>query len=225
MGLPLPYDQLVAQSLPPDASVGTTRFEAFSDGVFAIAITLLVLEITVPPGHQEHLLAVVLDQWPSYLAYVVSFATIGAMWILHVTVTEHLVRANPTLLRLNLLLLLFIGFIPFPTRLVAEHARQPDSERVAATLFGLTLLATNAMMITLWRYAVAAQLLHADADAERIQATGDKLAPGLGFYVAALGLGLFLPVIAVLVYLAIAMYFLLPWLSLSRLRRRRTRVP
>ena len=80
------------------------RMEAFSDGVFAIAITLLVLELSIPPGSEEHFLRAVLDQWPSYLAYVVSFATIGAIWLGHNSITHYLHSANTTFLRLNLAL-------------------------------------------------------------------------------------------------------------------------
>jgi TMEM175 potassium channel family protein len=77
--------------------------EAFSDGVFAIAITLLVLEIAVSAGSEADLLGAVLDQWPSYLAYLVSFSTIGAIWLEHTVITEFSVdlahghsRARPT---------------------------------------------------------------------------------------------------------------------------------
>ena len=72
------------------AGLRTVRMEAFSDGVFAIAITLLVLEIGVPEGAGDDLLDALLDQWPSYLAYLVSFATIGAIWIKHTVMTEYL---------------------------------------------------------------------------------------------------------------------------------------
>jgi uncharacterized membrane protein len=92
--------------------------EAFSDGVFAIAITLLVLEIGVPSGAGDDLLRALTDEWPSYLAYLVSFSTIGAVWFAHTVITEYLGRANSTLIRLNLLLLMVVSFLPFPTRLL-----------------------------------------------------------------------------------------------------------
>src|SRR5690242_21868659 len=90
-------------------TLSTGRLEAFSDGVLAIAITLLVLDITVrPPGG----LADVLREWPAYLAYIVSFLTIGAVWLAHTTLTEVLARTDQILLRLNLLLLLAVSFLP-----------------------------------------------------------------------------------------------------------------
>ena len=97
--------------------------EAFSDGVFAIAITLLVLEIGVPAGSEDDLLGALVEEWPSYLAYVVSFATIGAVWFSHNVITEYLDHADSILLRLNLLLLALVSFLPFPTRLLAEYTR------------------------------------------------------------------------------------------------------
>ena len=124
-------------------SFGKGRLEAFSDGVFAIAITLLVLEIAVhPPGSP---LEQVLHAWPSYLGYVISFLTIGAAWLGHTALTERLTRSDPIFLRINLLVLLVVTFLPFPTRLVADSLHEgTDAERVAVTVYGLTLLAVRA---------------------------------------------------------------------------------
>ena len=106
---------------PADASysLNTTRLEAFSDGVFAIAITLLVLDLSLPRHGPP--LERVLHAWPSFLAYVVSFLTIGAAWLGHTALTDRLMRADHIFLRLNLLLLLAVAFLPFPTRLVANE--------------------------------------------------------------------------------------------------------
>jgi uncharacterized membrane protein len=101
------------------------RVEAFSDGVFAIAITLLVLEIAVPAGSEHDLWAAVVNEWPSYLAYLVSFSTVGAVWVAHTVITECLVRATPVLIRLNLLLLMVVSFLPFPTD---THSRCPKAQ-------------------------------------------------------------------------------------------------
>lgn len=120
--------------------------EAFSDGVFAIAITLLVLEIAVPAGSGGDLLAVLGDEWPSYLAYFVSFASIGAVWLAHTVITEYLDHANSVLIRLNLLLLLVVSFLPFPTKLLAEYVKESEAERVAATVYGINLFLALAMV-------------------------------------------------------------------------------
>ncbi len=132
-------------------SLSTTRMEAFSDGVFSIAATLLVLDIAIhPPGTA---LEQVLDAWPFYLAYVVSFLTIGAGWLGHTQLTERLARTDPLLLRINLLLLLVVAFLPFPTRLVADALHHESSERVFVTMYGLTLLAIRILGFALDAYA------------------------------------------------------------------------
>jgi uncharacterized membrane protein len=141
----------------------TTRMEAFSDGVFAIAITLLVLEIAVPAGSEDDLLGAVADQWPSYLAYLVSFATIGAVWLEHTVITEYLDRTTAVLIRLNLLLLLVVSFLPFPTRLLGEYVGADEPARIAVTIYGLNLFLVSALVSVLWRYAVRERLLRSDA--------------------------------------------------------------
>jgi uncharacterized membrane protein len=191
--------------------------EAFSDGVFAIAITLLVLELAVPSGSEDDLLGAVLDQWPSYLAYLVSFATIGAVWLEHTVITEYLDRATPILIRLNLLLLMVVAFLPFPTRLLGEYVGEDEPARVAVTIYGLSLFLASALVSLLWRYAVREQLIRPDlADAD-VKMLTKRLTPGLAGYVAMIVLRLlFLPVLAVLGYLAIAVYIIVPFGALRR---------
>ena len=132
-------------------SLGTDRLAAFSDGVFSIAATLLVLDIAVhPPGTP---LQQVLHAWPAYLAYVVSFLTIGAAWLAHTTLTDRLTRSDPIFLQINLLVLLVVAFLPFPTRLTADALHSAGAERVAVTLYGLTLLAIRILGSALDGYA------------------------------------------------------------------------
>jgi uncharacterized membrane protein len=195
----------------------TARLEAFSDGVFAIAITLLVLGITVPAGVEDHLLRAITDQWRSYLAYVVSFSTIGAAWLAHTAITEYLERADAVLARLNLLLLLVVAFLPFPTRLLAEYIGEERPERVATTIYGITLLMASVLVSVLWRYAVRERLVRPDAADEEVQVLTKRLTPGLAGYIIVIILGLFLPFIALLGYLAIAVYLVVPF----RLKRHR----
>ena len=141
------------QEDPTGAAVplSKTRLEAFSDGVFSIATTLLVLDIALhPPGSP---LKQVLEAWPYYLAYLVSFLTIGGAWLAHTALTDRLTRADAILLRLNLLVLLGVGFLPFPTRLVAEAIHDVNGERVFVTMYGLTLLAIRIFGFALDEYA------------------------------------------------------------------------
>lgn len=205
------------EALGGSGSYRTTRTEAFSDGVFAIAITLLVLEIGVPAGAEDDLLGALADQWPSYLAYIVSFASIGAVWFAHTVVTEYLHHTTSVFVRLNLLLLLVVSFLPFPTRLLAEYIGEPEPARVAATVYGINLLLTSLLVSALWRYAVHADLVRRDLPDEDVRSLTRRLTPGLAGYVVMIVLGLFLPVIAVVGYFAIAVFILVP---LHHLRRR-----
>jgi uncharacterized membrane protein len=195
---------------PTQRTLGKGRLEAFSDGVFAIAVTLLVLELAVPAGSEDDLLEAVLDQWPSYLAYVASFATIGAIWLCHHAITDYMERANAGFIRLNLLMLMIVSFLPFPTRLVAEYIEQDEAERVAVTIYGLTLLAASLLVSILWRYAVHEELVRSDVEDEEVRLLTTKLTPGLAAYVVIILVGLFLPLVAVVGYLAVALYFIVP---------------
>ena len=215
------HDLAVAdEESPPRArAFRTGRMEAFSDGVFAIAITLLVLEIGVPSGAEHDLLSALRDEWPSYLAYLVSFATIGAVWFAHTVITEYLDHANSVLIRLNLLLLLVVSFLPFPTRLLAEYSKEPDAERVAATVYGINLLVAMILVSVLWRYAVRERLVRPDLADEDVKTLTKRLTPTLGVYVAMIVLGLFVPTLAVLGYLASAVFILIPFSALRHRRR------
>ena len=203
----------------------TGRLEAFSDGVFAIAITLLVLDIALPAGASKHLLRSVGDLWPSYVAYVASFGTIGAMWLGHNAITEYLERADGTFVRLNLLLLLFVAFLPFPTRLFAQYIGENSLERVAVTFYGATFLVTATLLLSLWRFAVHRQLVRPDAADEEVQLLTQRLTPGLGGYVILIVAGLFFPIVAVIGYLAIAIYYIVPSRRLTNAIRRKLHRP
>ena len=208
----------------------TGRLEAFSDGVFAIAVTLLVLDIAVSANAGHHLLRSIIDLWPAYLAYVVSFSTIGAAWLAHNAITEYLDRADAAFVRLNLLLLLFVSFLPFPTRLLADYIGEVSPERVAATFYGISLLLTTTMLLVLWRYAVRARLVRPDLADEEIELLTQRLTPGLSAYLVLIVSGLFFPVVAVIGYLGIALYYIIPFRRLSasilpRRPRKRVRPP
>src|SRR6266576_1128959 len=207
----------------------TGRLEAFSDGVFAIAVPLLILDIGVSGTASHDLGAAIRSLWPSYLAYVASFSTIGAAWLGHNAITEYLDRADAAFVRLNLLLLLFVSFLPFPTRLVAEFIRQDKAERVAVTFYGIVLVLATTMLLVLWRYAVRAKLVRPDLADEEVELLTERLTPGLGGYLVLIVSGLFVPVIAVIGYLGIALYYIIPFRRLSarflpmRSRRKRHR--
>jgi len=200
---------------PPRRGFQTGRLEAFSDGVFAIAITLLVLNIAVSSSASRHLLRSVIDLWPSYLAYAASFSTIGAAWLGHNAITEYLDRTDAAFVRLNLMLLLVISFLPFPTRLFADYLGQDSSERVAVTIYGTSLVLASTLLLVLWRYAVREHLVRPDAADEEIQLLTQRLTPGLAGYLVLIIAGFFVPVVAVIGYLAIAVYYIIPSRTLS----------
>jgi len=198
------------------AGYRTGRMEAFSDGVFAIAITLLILEVAVPAGSEEDLLNALVEEWPAYLAYLVAFATIGAVWLAHTVITEYLDHATSVLMRLNLLLLLFVSFLPFPTKLLGEFSGDEGADRVAATFFGISLLLCLTVISVLWRYAVKAHLVKPDLADEDVQTLTKRLTPTLGVYVLLIILGLFMPLVAVSGYLVLALFVIIPFGALRR---------
>src|SRR5256714_14318518 len=132
----------------------TARLETFSDGVFAIAITLLVLLFDVPDVSEGRSLGhVLLHQWPSYASYAVSFITIGIIWVNHHTLFRHIVRVDRVFLFINVLFLMAVAFIPYPTSLVAQFIRSSGDARPAALLYGITMTTMAIFMNTLWQYA------------------------------------------------------------------------
>jgi uncharacterized membrane protein len=143
----------------------TSRVEAFSDGVFAIAITLLVLEIGIDPDQFDDLWGAILKEWPAYLAYVTSFLTVGGVWLAHHRLFMRLRFVDPTLMRLNILLLMAASFLPFPTALLAEaFDASRDAERAAVVFYGATAIVIEALIGAARRYAEAhPELLHGEA--------------------------------------------------------------
>jgi uncharacterized membrane protein len=178
-----------------------------------------VLEIAVPPDFEHDPVTAFVGAWPSYLAYLVSFASVGALWLTHTAVTEHVEHADATFLRINLLVLLVVAFIPYPTRLIAEHVSVSTAERVAVTVYGVTLLLASTTTAFLWQWARHAHLIRAESRDVDIRYLTRRLTPGVAGYVAMLVLGIFQPVLAVVGYLAIALFFLLPVGSIRAARR------
>jgi len=190
------------------------RMEGFSDGVFGFAITLLVLGIALrPPGSP---LQQVLHAWPSYLAYVVSFLTIGGTWLQHTALTDQLARVDQLFLRLNLLVLLVVVFLPFPTKLVADALHNSGGERVYVTLYGLTLLVIRLLGFTLDAYARYEDLYSRAGEGEELHSTQRKFLPVVIGYVIAILIGLALPVVAVALYFGIAVYLVVPFREAAR---------
>jgi uncharacterized membrane protein len=193
--------------------------EGFSDGVFGFAITLLVIDIAIhPPGTP---LQQVLHAWPSYLAYVISFTTIGTAWLVHTAMTEQLAKVDPLFLRLNLLVLIVVVFLPFPTQLVADSLHDHSGQRVFVTMYGLTLLAIRLAGSTLDWYARTEHLYSPHEDGDDLHSERGKRLPLAIGDVTAIAIGLALPDLAVALYFAIAVYAIVPFREAARLLARR----
>ena len=198
----------------------TGRTEAFSDGVFAIAITLLILEVAVPEAAFDNLWRGIAHQWPSYLAYATSFITIGGIWMAHHAIFRRLQYANQRVMVINLVLLMAVAFLPFPTRLVAEAIHNNSAERAAAIFYGVWLLVIQLLLGALWA-AIARDrgLLEPEVSEKEINAIMVAATPNLGFYIGVIVLAIFAPKVAAFGYLLIAI------VALVRVRGDRTPPP
>ena len=186
---------------------GVARIETFSDGVLAIAATLLVLEFSVHDAG-THLGRDLLHLWPSYLAYVTSFLTIGIIWINHHYCLQTIGRADRTLMFINLLLLLTVAFVPFPTKLVAQYLQQPGQES-AVFAYDATFVLMAIVYNTWWRYASKGRRLIAeDVPDSAVRAISRAFNPGVPMYVGALLIAFVSPLASVIVTFAIAAFYL-----------------
>jgi uncharacterized membrane protein len=188
----------------------TARLETFADGVFAIAATLLILNVDAQVSADVHDLGGrLLHIWPSYLAYAVSFITIGIMWVNHHTLMGQIDRTDRRFLLVNVGLLMCIAFVPFPTRVVAEHVRA-EGARDAALLYGFTMVATAIMFSVTWFYASRnRRLLHSDADAAIVSGISRSYLPGPWIYLAATLVAFASATASVVLFMAIALFYVL----------------
>jgi uncharacterized membrane protein len=197
----------------------TTRLEAFSDGVIAIAITLLILEIHVPDledGTPAALWQALRDLWPNYLGYVISFATIGIMWANHHTIFRLIDRTNHYLILTNLLFLFFVATVPFPTALMADYLGHP-AERVGVIVYSGWFLLTALSYNLLWTYASRGKrLIDPDADPAAVQAISARFRLGPPAYALAFVLSFFSTIASLGLLLALALAYVLPYSNPDR---------
>ncbi|MEO5928489.1 MAG: TMEM175 family protein [Candidatus Kapaibacterium sp.] len=199
------------------ASDDTGRIEAFSDGVFAIAITLLVLDLKIPHETADgELIPALLKLWPSYLAFLTSFLTIGVMWINHHRLFSLIVRSDQLLLVFNSLLLLGVTILPFPTALVAEFLGRRDAV-TAAIVYNGTFVMIAIFFGLLWRYASHNnRLLDPRSDPKVITGITRQYAFGPLMYIGVLLLALVSVPASLGVNILLAVYFALPGHLLRR---------
>jgi TMEM175 potassium channel family protein len=186
------------------------RLEAFSDGVFAIAITLLVIEIRPPtPAEGESLARALWEQWPHYLGYFLSFLVLGVMWLNHHRIFEPAVRVDGIVLVLNLNLLLWAVLIPFPTAVVADFLREGgDDAKTAVALYGgvilLAAIAFTALFVGITREGIVDQL----PTPQQVRAARLRFGLGVAVYSGAFLLSFLSPALALAAHGAMAAYYL-----------------
>lgn len=184
----------------------TARLETFSDGIFAIAATLLILDVNLSgDGSVAHQLV---RAWPSYAAYAISFATLGVVWVNHHTVFKQIDRVDRTFLFINILFLMVVAFTPFPTRVLADNMR--EQSKAAAVAYGLTYTAMAICFVTLWFYAAGGRrLIAASADQRVVTGISRSFAPGAFVYAIATLSALVSAVLAVVLFALIAVFYVI----------------
>ena len=187
--------------------MSTGRLETFADGVFAIAATLLIIDVSVDVPGPDLGHALVHD-WPQYAAYAISFLTIGIIWVNHHACFTQIGRTDRRFLFINVLFLMCVAFIPFPTRLLATYVRTDDGN-AAAFAYGVTLTITAIFFNVMWRYAIGngGRLLRPDADRREVDGITRSYRPGVPMYAGATVVGVFQPEVGALLFAAIALFY------------------
>ena len=196
-----------------------TRLEAFSDGVIAIAITLLVLELRPPDIEAgQTLLDALWHEWPSYVAYVVAFAQLGVIWLNHHRLFQQVERVDGTLLLLNLNLLLWVVLIPFPTAVVAAHLGDGgEPARTAVAFLAATFFVTAVSFVALFLWVTRKGSLVAEpATPAARRAARVRFSFGLGAYLVAFLVALVAPWLSLAIQLAVALYYAFDQATVAR---------
>jgi uncharacterized membrane protein len=196
----------------------TGRLETFSDSVFAIAATLLILSVHVTG---TSLGSGIINAWPSLAGYAVSFLSIGVMWVNHHVVMHQIARVDRTLLMINTVFLMVVAFVPFPTQLLAEHLQGADA-RAAALLYGSTLTVTALLYNALWFYAsLGRKLLEANADPFTVRGITRTYIPGPWLYLVATMIAFASPLASAVLYAVIAAFYMVESTVFAGRRRAR----
>jgi len=223
------------------------RLDAFADGVFAIVITLLVLDLSVP-NVSENIMPALFQQWPTFLAYIISFAFVGSVWISHSSITALIKQETPHSYRLALLMLFFVSLIPFTTKLMSFYLSHPpmipeisgldlfsawmavnsiarSALSVPVTIYGLDLLAASVTLNAIMRSAVRTPGMLIDESAKNeLHALQRRQQYGVIILVGTIIFGFFLPIIAVTGYILVSiLFFITPTVSLARSKWRKNR--
>jgi uncharacterized membrane protein len=180
--------------------------EAFSDGVFAIAITLLVLDLHVPEVGDGSLAHALVKQWPADASYAVSFLTIGIIWINHHGLMRHIERCDRALLCLNIFLLMMVALVPYPTALISHYARSPNAT-AAAVYYGAVMVTMALLFNAIWHYSIRSGLLAPDADPREVSGITRSYLPGPLLYLTATLLAFVSADASLVMYAGIAIFY------------------
>ncbi len=188
------------------AGLTTGRITAFSDGVFSIAITLLVLNLHVPtvPGK---LLDQLRTQWPSLLSYLLSFVIVGIYWVAHHNMFHYIKRSDRPFLWINILLLMCVAFIPFPAGLLGQYSGQ----RISLITYASSLILTNLMLSLLWWYATSNhRLVDQDIDPHFVRTVNRRNMTAPVVYLVSIGLSFLSPLASLIVFFLFPLYYIIP---------------
>ena len=186
----------------------TDRLEAFSDGVFAVAATLLVLDLKI--SSNGGLAAALAKEWPHYATYVVSFLTIGIIWMNHHAQFNRIDRPDRTLMVLNLFLLMFVTLIPFPTGLLADHLNSGSDGHVAAAVYAATLLAMSIAFFSTYLWAAHKKLFAEWVGEQHVGYLVRRNGAGLLVYAAAIAVAFANATVSLALCGLVALYYLHP---------------
>ncbi len=193
-----------------------SRLEAFSDGVFAVAITVLVFGITVPHVQSHTTLGPkLLEQWPSFAAYATSFLIIGIIWVNHHTIFDRFALINRPVMFLNIFLLMTVAFIPFPTALLATYLTSGANSHLAAAVYSAAMLLMSVAFVLLWGYGtVRPDLLKAGITGKAARATLPRFGLGVIFYLGTIAIAYASALVCLVVHAGLAIYYVFNQISL-----------
>ena len=208
-----------------DVTSDTGRLELFSDGVFAIAITLLVIEIAIPElGHgRGAMLEALRRQWPSYVSYVIGFLVIGSVWMNHHHVFKYISGTNQPFLLVNVLFLMTIAFIPWVTAVLAESLRSGAERQIAITLYLCVLVLMAWMFNAVWFSARAFGFINYELDPDQCRAISRSYPAGAAVMTGALGVSFLSDIAAIAIYVVLVAFYVVRGPE-ARLRKRRAKV-
>lgn len=197
--------------------MSTSRVEAFSDGVFAVAITLLVLQFIVPDVQSGKLFSALLRQWPQLVTYVASFLTVGVVWVNHHAIFRGLRAVDRTIQFINLVLLLTVVLVPYPTELLGRYLNSTPNGSVAAAFYAMVMTTMSISFQVLVAWAIMhPHLLRPEVKVRNLRSVIPRFGLGLVTYAASIALAFVSAPLVVAIYGFTAVYYAfnqLPWMG------------